>query len=203
MTLETISKIGKTLDFLYEELSWTSLFYYSNQALYKAILVQREQKGQSLFRNSFFAAAYEATLSESVLGLSKLLIHHKDSVSLEYLLNLIEQSTDEIPFADADEVQSSLIFHRVKLKKYQSLFRQVKSQRDKRVAHSDRNIINQPEIMLNEQPIIIDELESCLDDILSILNTYLMYTKQIEYDLSHLEARTQQDVDDLVSMYVS
>lgn len=196
MNPNPLQKIDSTLDFLYEELSWAYLFYFTAKALNQA-----NQRGKMLFRNYLFASAYKATLNEAVLVLSKLVISDKDSISFEYLFNLIDQASDLFPHASKATVQSALNQHRNQLNSHQPLISQIISQRDKRLAHADRDLINQPEKMAAEPMILMDEVERCLKDLLAILSTYNNYLRQADYGLSVIQENAQRDVDYVVSIY--
>jgi hypothetical protein len=196
MPNNSIDKIAATLDFLYEGLSWTQLYYCTIQTMFLAT-----QKGYHLFHNSFFAAAYQAATNETILGLSKLLDEQKDSISFHYMFNLIEYNCKKFPYSQRDKVILSVKTHRMQILEHQTLLVSIKSQRDRILAHSDRKIINQPELLEVEPFIVFDEIQSCLDDLLVILNSYLLNIKDSEYDLTHIIKQAKQDTDYLISIY--
>jgi len=196
MTTNQIKKIETTLDFLYEALSWTNLYYFTVKTLFQAI-----HDGYNLFHNSFFFTSYQAILNETLIGLSKIIVEHPDSISFDYLLNLVELSCKHFPHASKEEIQKSVTSHRHKIQSYQVLINKIKSQRDLNLAHSDRKLITQPDLIAAEPFIVLDEIEDLIEDLLTILNTYSIYLKQSEYDLSHMKGKAQQDVAYLVSIY--
>jgi len=195
--MKQIKKIETTLDFLYETLSWTNLNYFTVKTLFQAT-----HNGYNLFHNSFFFASYQAMLNETLIGLSKLIVEHPDSISFDYLLNLVEHSCKHFPHASKEEIQKSVTSHRQKIQNYQALTSKIKSQRDLSLAHSDRKLITQLDFIASEPFIVLDEIEDLIEYMLSMLNTYSLYLNQSEYDLSHMTERAQQDVSYLVSIYV-
>lgn len=186
--------LSDTLEFLSGQLTQGWLFFQCTRSLHKAYQANRLTSARY-----FFAAAYYAFLHESVLVLSKLIIQHKDSICMFYLLNQAENNTRLFKFATPDCVKQSVKEHRALLDNYAPLVESVRTQRDRVIAHLDRKNINDPSAIFSA-PVNMTEVGDCFQAILGILNVYKGYYNNSELYLTEIEGAIQEDVDFLTGL---
>lgn len=186
-------KVEMILDFLFGQLLQGLLYFQCSKSLHNAF------QGSDLVKLSyFFAAVYRASLREAVLALARLVIDHRDSITIHYLLNYAENNSSLFSSVNPEEVRNAVKSHKVQLKKYEPLIESVREQRDRVLAHLDRKHINNPaDLFLHPQGVNLTEVEECFQKVLEILNFYGGYYGR-EFNPKNLEKAVQGDVDILV-----
>lgn len=177
-------RLEETLDSLSRQLNWGWSFLTSAKALHNT-------DWQACAR-WFRLVSYQACLNEAVLVLAKVVIEHKDSITLFYLFNQAEHTPHLFEFADADQLRDSLAEHRKAIKEH-SLLPTIKSQRDKVLAHFDKKHINDPTV-ITSAPVDMTEVEHCYEQLLDIFNTYQGYYNDSELYLGLSADNIEADV---------
>lgn len=128
-------------------------------------IIESKNPGQ---KNYFFISAYFCSVESTLLGFSKLMSTKKDELGISYLFNYknIESS------ALTKEHKQKLKKHKQKLKILRPLIQQVKTWRDKAIAHLDKNYIFDPATLGKMQPVNMEDVSNGLIILQDILNEY-------------------------------
>jgi len=180
-------RLEAILECLNNELSWGVLWVQITKNL--QAWYEDDQVPNARY---FFAGAYEACLREFVLCFSRLVEEHCDSVSVHYLLNCAEQCAKAFPCANRDTVKKSVALHRKQLEALRPLIEDVRTQRDKVLAHLDRDHINKPTAVY--AAINLSDVERCLDEFLKIVNTYREYCGKTPYSVDLIKVEVPEDI---------
>lgn len=150
---------------------------------------------------SFFAASYRFCLESAILAFARVVINDSDSVNIWYLLNCVENNPSGLPNLPESVVIESVADFRQRLQAMQPLFKIVKEQRDRVIAHLDKKIVNAPEIMKNQAPIIPEEFERGFDLLLSIIRVYYRaLIPSIDYHLDDISPTIESDLAYLIDL---
>lgn len=189
------SQLKTILDLLSNQLSEGWLYYFCAKSLNDAY--QKHRINSARF---FFMSSFSASLNESILTLSKLMINHPDSISIYYLLNYAQNNPSELKFATPDKIKQATKDHRLKLDNYNSLLDNIRFQRDKVLAHLDRKHVNDPDFILSNPPLDMNEVEVCYKELHRILNDYNQYFNKSEFYLKNIEEEVNEDIEFLLSL---
>lgn len=150
----------------------------------------------------FFAAAYLSCTESSILALSRIIITHGDSISVEHLLNCVTQNAARFPHADKQTVLRSVDEHMRELYRIEIFLGTLKTHRDRTLAHLDRKYVNNPTEIFATPDIDMRQVEQTYRLLLNILNTYKGYVESSDLHLSALETDIESDLDYLISLMV-
>ena len=190
---ELREKVKEAQDLLFGQITQGLVYFYCARSLHKAF-----QESQLMKMSYFFFGVYRAVVREAILALSRIMKEHKDSITIRYLFNLVENNPRLFSPDSPESVGRSVASHRVRLEKYGSLIESVCEQRDRVGAHLDRKHVNNPsDLFAHPQGVNLTELGECLLEILDILNFYAGYYGN-EFDASSLERAIAGDVDILL-----
>jgi len=179
--------IEAILECLYDELSWGVLWLQ----ITKTLQAMYEDDQVPVARH-FFAGAYHACLREFLLCFSRLTEERPDSVTIHYLLNCAEQLGKAFPCATDDDIKKSVGPHREQLAALAPLMDAVRKQRDKVLAHLDRDQINKP--TATYPAINLSDVERSFDEFLKMVNTYRGYYDGNQYSFDVVELEVAEDV---------
>lgn len=186
-------KVDKALDLLFSEVTQGLLYFYCAKSLHEAF-----QQSTLMQRSYFFHTVSQAAAREAILSLSKLTKGQKGSVTVYYVLDLVEKNPSQFSSDRPDRARKSVADHRARLDTYKAFLGNVWEHRDRVVAHLDRRHINKPsDLLTRPEGVNLTRLGDCLRDLLGILNVYAGYYGR-EFRLSHLERYVSGDVDILV-----
>jgi hypothetical protein len=136
--------------------------------------------------------AYGACLESAILALARLTVAHKDSISVEYLLNCVQQSPSAFPIPQREAVIEMVSQHRTQLQGLDPLVEQIKDYRDRTVAHLDKRHVNQRRAIQRDPPADKDELACAFVSIGGVLDAHrraldlpVLDLAQLESDLTH------------------
>ena len=149
----------------------------------------------------FFSVVEEACLAYAILGLSKLLVRHDDSVTVEYLLNCSEGKPSIFPGVRREVIADCVSRHRDMLQSMSSTIANVKEQRDRAIAHLDRSHVNKPSAVYTHQPLHYRDVEEAFGLVLGIVNSFAGYlnpSTDIRFD--RLAPNVGDDVEYLVGL---
>ena len=118
------------------------------------------------------STVYEACVESAILALARLVVTHKDSVNVTYLLNCVQQSPSAFPIPERDGMARTVERHRLLLDEMQPLVDQVKDYRDRTIAHLDKRVVNHWYAVHAHPPIELDQVERAFARIGALLNVY-------------------------------
>ncbi len=142
----------------------------------------------------FFMGCYLACLNESILTLSKLLSEDPNSISIYLLLNFAEKNPEVFSFVTTDDLMRAINDHRKDLRKYKKLKNNIKFQRNKKLAHLDREHIYNPSKILKIPDLDMNEVEYCYREIHRIINAFKCFVDSIELSLLNIEEEVPNDL---------
>ncbi|RLI51185.1 MAG: hypothetical protein DRP09_19475 [Candidatus Thorarchaeota archaeon] len=187
-------RIQDTIGFLGDQLERGWSYFQCAKSLHKA-----DQANKLSSARYFFITVYQACLHEAVLVLSKLVIAHKDSITVFYLLDQAENNPHLFSHTTHENVDMFVKKHKELLGNYGSLIDSVRNQRDRVIAHLDRKHINDPSTISN-LPVNMVEVEKCFQDILEIINVYKKYYDNSEFCLAHAQQNIERDISFLTEL---
>lgn len=188
-------KIADIIDGLMDELSRGWINYCVAKRLHEAYASKRLSAARWLF-----LACYESCLESSVLALSRLLIPHKDSIHVPYLLNCAENCPGIWPHASEARVLGFVAADRLELEAVGPLLAHVKNERDRVIAHLDRYLITQPEMILVRPGVNMDGVGQAYRLVLRIVNTYAGFLNGSELSLDNVEPAISSDLDYVIEL---
>jgi len=121
---------------------------------------------------AFLDTTYDACVESAVLALARLVVSHKDSISVTYLLNCVQQSPSAFPVPERDAVARTVEQHRALLNEMQPLVDQVKDYRDRTIAHLDKKVVNHRQAVHAHLPVELDDVERAFALLLDVLGFY-------------------------------
>lgn len=149
----------------------------------------------------FFGIAEESCIESAFLALSRIIVPHDDSISIQYLLNYAEQNHQVFSRADRQLIMNYVGQHRQQLDSVSSLIANIKEQRDRTVAHLDRKHVTNPSAVYSHPPLDYTEFENIFRLLLRILNTYLGHLRPSEeIYLDDLDPSITEDLSYLVGL---
>jgi hypothetical protein len=135
---------------------------------------------------AFLDTTYEACVESTILAFARLTIEHKDSISVAYLLNCVQQSPSAFPVPEREGVMRAVARHRALLAGIQPLVEQVKDYRDRAIAHLDKKAINHREAVHSHPPVELAEVERAFALLLEVLNAHRDALGQPKLSLSQI-----------------
>ena len=96
----------------------------------------------------------------------------KDELGISYLFNYKNIESSALTPENKDEFSSIIKKHKQKLKILRPLIQQVKTWRDKAIAHLDKNYIFDPATLGKMQPVNMEDVSNGLFILQDILNEY-------------------------------
>lgn len=118
------------------------------------------------------STAYDACVESAILALARLVVAHKDSLSVTYLLNCVQQSPSAFPIPEREGMARAVERHRALLDEMQPLVEQVKDYRDRTIAHLDKKVVNHWYAVHAHPPLELDQVERAFARIGALLNVY-------------------------------
>jgi len=163
-------------------------------ALWVAQQVDRACREEQLdCASSLLTTTYDACVESAILALARLTVAHKDSISVAYLLNCVDQSPSAFPLPERPAVADAVVQHRALLLNLQPLVDRVKDYRDRTIAHLDKRHVNQNGVISARPPVDLREVESAFQQMLLILNAYREYLDRPALHLEELKASIADD----------
>lgn len=186
-------KVEKVLERLMLEISQGLLCLYCAESVYEG-----SQRSPLMRQSWFFRTVQDATMRGAILALAKLTKKHKDSISVHYLFNLVDQNPRALCSDSPDTLRECVADHRATLDRFEGLIDSACEYRDRVVAHLDRKHVTQPsDVFAHPKGVNLTELGECLGQVLSIVNHYAGYYDK-QFSLDHLKSFISGDVDILV-----
>jgi hypothetical protein len=137
---------------------------------------------------SLFSTIDDACVESAILALARLVVSHKDSISVVYLLNCMQHSPSAFPISQREIVMDAVTQHQRQLEALQPLVERVKDHRDRTIAHLDKRTVNRRDMLHTHPPPTLDEVERALVSIAAVLNACLRALGLPPLDLARLES---------------
>ena len=123
--------------------------------------------------HAFWATTYDACVESALLAFARLTIAHKDSISVTYLLNCVQQSPSAFDPSERGTVMEEAARHRALLEGLQPLVEQVREYRDRTIAHLDKKHVNHYYAVQSGPPVDLGEIERAFGLLQDVLNVHL------------------------------
>lgn len=120
----------------------------------------------------FFGIVEETSIETAILYLSKIIIPQRSSISIQYLLNYVEQNPQSFPKIQEEVLRNIIREDRDQLETINTLTANVKEQRDRTIAHLDKLHVNNPSGVYSHPPLDYNEVENAFRMLLAMLNHY-------------------------------
>jgi len=185
--------INSILLFLSNEALRAHLYY----GIAKAIR-ERSQEPEFEQASNLLSGSYYATIRESILAMSKILLMDRESICMEYLFNYAEQNTREFPNASSEEIRELINSSRDEFHTFDSLVNQIQHLRDTELAHMDKRQINNPNLII-PVPIEFNNLENCMALLIEILNRFHTLNRSPLVIFEDYYELASQDIDRIFS----
>jgi len=149
----------------------------------------------------FFNTTERSCIESAIIALSKIVIPHDDSISIQYLLNYVEQNSQVFSRAESQTIINNVKEHRQQLNAISPLIANIKEQRDHTIAHLDKRHITNPSSLYTYPPPNYIEVENAFELLLNMINTYLGYlVPSNDFRLHSLDARIAEDSNYLIGL---
>jgi hypothetical protein len=181
-----------------EELSNDFIEGYAAFQVYKYLISVRHSGGFRAY-SLFFTAVTLSCRDTALLKLAKLLIPHKDSISAEYVLNLAERHAGTFHQEPKKAVLDQIQHQKRKLMMLDPTVVVLKQLRDKRLAHLDRALINNPTSVLDSDPIDVASTEHAYRRVHEVLNVVRHFAANKDFRLESLEINLKVDMEGIFS----
>jgi hypothetical protein len=134
--------------------------------------------------HAFWTTTYDACVESALLAFARLAIAHKDSISVSYLLNCVQQSPSAFPVAEREAVMEGVAAHRALVAEIEPLVAQVREYRDRTIAHLDKKHVNHYYVMRSRPPVDLGEIDRALVLLFDVLNAYrgVLGLRELELD---------------------
>lgn len=142
-----------------------------------------------------FSATYLAATESAIMAFARITIPNDDSITFQYLFNLILQKAKSFPHAPKAKVVSTVRRHKDQCVTLEPLIEKVRTQRDKMGAHLDRIFVNNPEKVFTIEPIDMTKVEEGFRLLLQIIDTYKDYAQKVELQMTPIEEGLADDID--------
>ena len=119
---------------------------------------------------SLFSTIDDACVESAILALARLVVSHKDSISVVYLLNCMQHSPSAFPISQRETVMDAVARHQRRLEALQPFVDRVKDHRDRTIAHLDKRYVNRRDTLHTYPPPALDEVERAFVSIAAVLN---------------------------------
>lgn len=117
---------------------------------------------------NFFTTASDATLRETILGITRLTDDDPESINFKLLLNMAENHPRILQNSSIDP-RTLVETNRLRLANLDPLLKALRPIRDRELAHLDRKHVNDPSAVF-PQSIQVQELAQCVDILTDILS---------------------------------
>jgi hypothetical protein len=161
-------------------------------------LDEAQREGPAGGTRSFLTTAHDACVESAILAFARLTIAHKDSISVVYLLNCVQQSPSAFPVPQRDAVMEAVSRHRALLWELRPLIDQVRDYRDRTIAHLDKRYVNHRDAVHSYPPIDLGEVGRAFALLLEVLNAHRGFLGLPELDLGRLESGLTGEWADLL-----
>jgi hypothetical protein len=163
-------------------------------ALLVARQLDRAGREERLGRaRSTLGATHEACVESAILAFARLAISHKDSISVEYLLNCAYHSPSAFPLPERAAVMEAVARHRALLHGLRPLVERVKDYRDRTIAHLDKKHVNHTDVVQSRPPVDLGEVERAFETLLEVINAYRGYLDQPALDVARLRSELSEE----------
>jgi hypothetical protein len=122
--------------------------------------------------HAFWTTTYDACVESALLAFARLTDAHKDSISVAYLLNCVQQSPSAFDPSERGTVIEGVARHRALLAEMQPLVEQVREYRDRTIAHLDKKHVNHYYVIHSRTPVDLGEVEHAFGLLLDVLQVY-------------------------------
>jgi hypothetical protein len=137
---------------------------------------------------SLFSTIDDACVESAILALARLVVSHKDSISVVYLLNCMQHSPSAFPISQRETVMDAVARHQRQLEALQPLVDRVKDHRDRTIAHLDKRYVNRRDTLHTYPPPALDEVERAFVSIAAVLNACRRALDLPALELARLES---------------
>jgi len=143
----------------------------------------------------FFNIVYHACLSEAILSLAKLTDPHKDAITIYKVMNRAGQYLNR--YVESSGIDG-LEEHNNKIITYADLVEDIRTLRDKAIAHTDRDIITKPEHFNRMNEVRVLRVGEFYMELQCTLNFIREQLEGIQYDFNYMEIGVKHDIDILL-----
>ena len=151
----------------------------------------------------FLVSAHVSCVESALLGFSKLMSSKKDEISISYLLDMCNQESSAFIRVNQAKIFGVVQEHRQQLAKLEPLVHQVKTWRDKAIAHLDMKFINDLAAIANLQSVDMEEVGNGFILLQDIINAYREWLGMSLLRLKVAESEMDNEWQDLVELIVS
>ena len=126
---------------------------------------------------------FQSSWRSLLIGLAGMLSTDQESITLSYLLDLAENHPYDFKHATPDTVKNQTSAARDRLAEFTVLEQRLRIIRDRRLAHLDRKLINEPEVV-NDFVVSLDQCREILRSIEKIIEDLYaaFYGKHKDFD---------------------
>jgi hypothetical protein len=164
----TRRQITGVLEILCRELEKLRHFYVIVQEISHKIS-SSEDEGRD-----FVCSIYEAAWRAFLIGLAGLTSTDQESITINYLLDLAANHPHSFRFSDQKSIQEFIARSRGMLLQLDPIERKLRSERDRRLAHLDRKLINEPDLFEADN-IRLEDADHVLEIAEQIVSTLYLY----------------------------
>jgi hypothetical protein len=185
------SEIEKKFKVYYDKLIWETLHARTHLKLWEQLEKYRSNYLKELNQAPhFFQFTAKAHLDDCLLILARVLGKNAESLSIWEFLNFIELNLDIFSNASYSKRVASRLYNenlttshipitmielskdRTKLNNLESIVKNLKTRRDKTLAHIDLKFISQKKTINKDFPLQSEQIQSVIDIVFEILNRY-------------------------------
>lgn len=149
----------------------------------------------------FLGITEDASMEASILALSRIVVPHRSSISIQYLLDYLEQNPLAFPHISSNTLREQVATDRKSLEAISAIINNIKDQRDTTVAHLDKRHVNNPAAVYSYPPLNYQEVEDVFSRLLNIINNYNELTKPSrEIFLHPIDIGVSEDMDYLARL---
>lgn len=167
----------------------------------RAALLAARQIDRAGREGAFPTTVYDACVESALLALARLLVAHKDAISVTYLLNCAYHSPSAFPLPEREAVAEAVGRHRALLAEMQPLIDRVKDYRDRTIAHLDKKYVNHRDVVRARPPVALDEVERAFVRLGGVLNDHRRALDLPELDLARLGSDRAGDGTALLNVH--
>lgn len=152
-----------------------------------------KESNQSKYKN-ILAIVHTTAVESSLLALAKIFSQDRQSIQIYYLLNIID---DDLKNRNEIELIKFVEQSKMNLSKLQEIIDQLKTWRDKSLAHLDKLLANQTQIEKIMNPIDMGKIDGVYQRLEEIINTVSDFYEANRLNLTKYEQSLHFDWSDL------
>lgn len=143
----------------------------------------------------FLGITEDASIESAILALSRIVVPQRSSISIQYLLNYLEQNPSAFSHISVDTLREQVAVDKKSLETVSTVIENIKEQRDRTVTHLDRRHVDNPAAVYNHPPLNYQEVEKVFMLLLEIINHYNSYMKpSTEFILHQIDVGIAEDI---------